>query len=105
MLNPLKTVLEDGNLEEGWIHIDARHISGTHPAGAGDLFPTGTTRAQIEIMAQTLVNEGVRISPLKRRMQTFEMRMKVGGEYFRVRTTVDSSDGRIITIFPAITGT
>ncbi len=96
-----RTVLEDGNLDEGWIHIRARHMP---PNGEADLFPLGTTRANIERITQRLVRKGTRISPLHRRMQTFEMRMKVRGKSLLIRTTVDSSDGRIITIFPVITG-
>ena len=42
-----KPRIEFGNHKEGWQHIDERHISGTHPGGAGDLFPEGTTKEQI----------------------------------------------------------
>jgi hypothetical protein len=47
----VKPCIENGNLEEGWTHIDARHVTGNHPYGAGDLFASGTTRAQLEQVA------------------------------------------------------
>ncbi|MFK7787088.1 MAG: hypothetical protein AB8B56_18345, partial [Crocinitomicaceae bacterium] len=99
-----RTRIEDGNLQEGWEHIDARHISGNHPDGPGDLFPAGTTRSELESVAQVIVNKGNRISPINRRMQTFVDRVKVGGESMRVKVSVDASDGRIITIFPNRSG-
>src|SRR5262249_9308966 len=93
--------IETGNLQEGWTHIEARHITGTHPHGPGDLFAPGTTRAQLEKAADYLVDKGTRISDPSRRIQTFEKRMKVNGVRDRVRVIVDSHDGnRVITMFP-----
>jgi hypothetical protein len=93
--------LEEGNLKEGWKHIDARHVSGTAPGGAGDLFAPGTTRAQIEAGAKQLVAKGNRISDPSRQIQTFEKHMTINGKSARYRVVVDSADGnRIITMFP-----
>lgn len=39
-----KPPIQDGDLDKGRTHIKARHIDGTHPNGAGDLFPPGTSR-------------------------------------------------------------
>jgi hypothetical protein len=95
-----KIKIEDGNLREGWKHIDSRHITGDHPKGPGDLFPPGTTRSEIEVACQQIVNSGNRISDPGVRRQTFVGRVKVHGEFTRVKLNVDSVDGRIITIFP-----
>jgi len=100
-----KTIMEDGNAKEGWQHIDARHVTGDAPGGAGDLFPAGTTRAELEKVAQAVVDTGTRISTNQaKKMQTFSKHMKVNGEYMRVNVTVETTDGRIITMFPNITG-
>lgn len=56
--------IEDGNLAEGWRHIEARHITGTHPDGPGDLFPAGTTRADV-LAAATEVVEGAYARPAR----------------------------------------
>lgn len=96
--------IEDGNISEGWEHIEGRHIDGTHPEGAGDLFPEGTTRAELEGVAQEVVSDGNRISPSHRRIQTFEKRVSVNGRPLRVRVIVDAADGRVITMFPVISG-
>ena len=93
--------IEDGNLHEGWIHIESRHITGNHPNGPGDLFAPGTTRKQIEEAAKILVKKGTRISDPSRRIQTFEKVIKVNGKRDLVRVIVDSDDfNRVITIFP-----
>jgi hypothetical protein len=93
--------IENGNAKEGWIHIDARHVTGDAPEGPGDLFAPGTTRAQIEQAARTLVKKGLRISDPSKRIQTFEKVITVNGQTDRVRVVVDSDDGnRVITIFP-----
>lgn len=93
--------IENGNAKEGWIHIDARHVTGNAPEGPGDLFAPGTTRAQIEQAARTLVKKGLRISDPSKRIQTFEKVITVNGQTDRVRVVVDSDDGnRVITIFP-----
>ncbi|WP_123725914.1 RHS repeat-associated core domain-containing protein [Pseudomonas protegens] len=96
-----KPRIEPGNHKEGWQHIDERHISGTHPEGAGDLFPAGTTQDQIQKACECLVKKGTRISDPSRRIQTFEKRMKVNGKKDRVRGVFDSQDNnRTITVFP-----
>ena len=101
VINRNKPKLEDGNLKEGWEHIDARHITGDHPDGAGDLFAPGTTRSQIEKATNTLIKKGARISDPSRRMQTFEKDIVINGKKDLIRMIVDSGDGnRIITIFP-----
>jgi hypothetical protein len=96
-----KPRIEDGNLREGWKHIDARHITGNHPSGAGELFPPGTTRQQLQEAAEQIIAKGTRISAPKLRIQTFENRIIVNSKRMRVRLIVDSKDGnRVITIFP-----
>ncbi|MEU4475645.1 DUF6531 domain-containing protein, partial [Micromonospora sp. NPDC023888] len=97
--------MEDGNLKEGWIHVDARHVSGNHPNGPGDLFASGTTRDQLTAAAETIVQRGTRISDPARRLQTFEKKMKINGVRDWVRVIVDSDDAnRVITIFPVRQG-
>lgn len=97
--------LETGNLNEGWTHIEARHIRGNHPDGAGDLFAPGTTRGQVLQTAEELVDRGVRISDPTRRIQTYERHLTVNGMHARYRVVVDSADGnRIITCFPVLGG-
>jgi hypothetical protein len=95
-----RPVIQEGNAREGWIHIDARHVTGNAPEGAGDLFAPGTTRAQLQEAAETIVDRGTRISDPSRRLQTFERRITINGKSDNVRVTVDTADGRVITIFP-----
>ncbi|WP_216672883.1 hypothetical protein, partial [Corallococcus exiguus] len=93
--------IEDGNLKEGWIHIDARHVTGNHPAGHGDLYAPGTTRQQITKAAEDVVKYGTRQSQPGRQLQTFEMKAKVNGQKDLIRVIVDSADGnRVISAFP-----
>ena len=101
----VKPRLETGNLKEGWTHVDARHITGNHPKGAGDLFPSGTSQSQITRLAELLVKKGNRISDPSKLIQTYQLRTVVNNMRGRFKVVVDSSDGnRIITIFPVITG-
>lgn len=93
-------VIQDGNLKEGWIHIEARHVTGTHPTGAGDLFARGTTRSQLQGAARQIVGRGRRISDPSRQIQTFERRITINGQSDNVRVIVDTADGRVITMFP-----
>jgi hypothetical protein len=94
--------IEDGNLNEGWKHIEARHIVGNHPSRRPrDLFVSGTTRQQLERAAKEIVQDGVRISPPDRRIQSFQKKIKVNGQRDLVQVVVDAHDGnRVITIFP-----
>lgn len=93
--------IEDGNLHEGWQHIESRHITGNHPNGPGDLFAPGTTRAQLQKAAEQIVKNGSRISAPGRRLQTFQMKIKINGRKDVVRLVVDSDDAnRVITMFP-----
>ncbi len=92
--------IEDGNAAEGWAHIDARHVTGNAPEGAGDLFAPGTTRGQVQAAAQQVVDSGTRVSRPETRIQTFEGRASVNGQTDVVRVIVDASDGRVITVFP-----
>ncbi|MFE0099528.1 RHS repeat-associated core domain-containing protein [Streptomyces sp. NPDC059009] len=97
-----KPRLETGNLKEGWLHIDARHITGDHPKGPGDLMPPGTTREQVYKAASKAVRKGTRITENPNRlMQSFEKKMTVNGFTATYRVSVDSTDGnRIISFFP-----
>ncbi len=93
--------IEDGNAKEGWIHIDARHVTGNDPKADGDLFAPGTTRAQIEQAARTLVKKGLRTTDPSKQMQIFEKVITVNGVTENVMVLVDSDDGnRVITIYP-----
>lgn len=94
--------MENGNLKEGWEHIDARHITGNHPNGHGDLFPSGTTRQQLESASNQIIKKGKRVTEdITKRMQTFEKKMTINGKTDLVRMTVDAGDNnRIITMFP-----
>ncbi|HEX8704890.1 MAG TPA: hypothetical protein VF815_39015 [Myxococcaceae bacterium] len=93
--------IEDGNLNEGWQHIEGRHITGNHPNGSGDLFAPGTTRAQLQKAAEEIVKNGNRISAPGRRLQTFQMKVKINGRSDVIRLVVDSDDAnRVITMFP-----
>jgi len=90
--------LEDGNADEGWIHVERRHVTGADPGG--DLFRPGTTRAQIFDAAAEVIRRGTRISPRGRRIQVFERSLYVNDQRDLIRVTVDTADGRIITVFP-----
>jgi hypothetical protein len=69
----------DGNSKKGWQHIDERHVTGNSPKGPGDLFPTGTTRAELENVAEKIVKKGTRSSEdPQSTMQNFEDRVKIG---------------------------
>jgi RHS repeat-associated protein len=97
-----KPRIENGNLKEGWIHIDTRHITGNHPKGAGDLFAAGTSKLQLERAANKIIKKGNRVTEdITARMQTFEKKMVINGKKDLVRMTVDSLDNnRVITMFP-----
>jgi hypothetical protein len=89
------------NSKKGWQHIDERHITGNSPQGPGDLFPPGTTRAELEKAAEQIVKKGTRSSGSAQTvMQNFEDRIKIHGERMRVRVSVDTRTGEIITMFP-----
>lgn len=93
--------LEDGNLKEGWTHIDARHITGDHPKGAGDLFAAGTTREQIEEAIMKVIAKGNRTTDPNDRIQVFQMKIKINEVKDLVRLVVDAMDSnRVITFFP-----
>jgi hypothetical protein len=99
-----KPVMHTGDSDKGWIHIEGRHITGVLPnpkGGPSDLFAPGTTRQQLERAADIIVKKGVRISDPNNVIQVFEKRMKINGLSDRVRIIVDSTDGYIITMFPA----
>ena len=100
-----KPRLDNGNTNQGWQHIDERHITGNSPKGPGDLFKTGTTRPQIQKGANKIVAKGKRISDPSKQIQTFEKKVVINGRKDVVRVVTDSHDGnRIITMFPVITG-
>jgi hypothetical protein len=93
--------LDDGNEQEGWRHIESRHITGTHPNGPGALFAPGTSREQLLEAARDIVKNGTRISNPGRRIQTFQMKVKINGQKNLVRVVVDADDAnRVITMFP-----
>lgn len=93
-------VMDDGDLKKGWRHIESRHVTGNHPDGPGDLFPAGTTRAQLEDVAREVVERGVRQSDPSQRFQVFERRVRVNGQIDNVRVVVDTTTGRVHTMFP-----
>ena len=94
--------LETGDLKKGWLHIEARHITGTHPSPKhADMLPPSTTRDHVLDAATKIVRKGTRISDPGKTVQTFEKRMKVNGMRGRFSVSVDSTDGNnIITFFP-----
>jgi RHS repeat-associated protein len=94
------TTISDGDSKKGWEHIESRHILGNDPKGDGDLFPPGTTRQQLEDLAQKVINKGTRTSDPSKRMQTFEYRDKFNGQRDRIKVYVDSYTGEVITIYP-----
>jgi hypothetical protein len=97
----VKPRMEDGDLKKGWIHIDARHVTGNHPSGAGDLFPKGSTRAELTKVSEDVVLNGTLTSALNAPLRTYEDRVKVQGKIMRVRVVIDSSN-MIITSFPVL---
>ncbi|OCG00906.1 hypothetical protein [Gilliamella sp. wkB112] len=104
-LNRGQPRLENGNLKEGWQHIEARHITGSHPNGAGDLFAAGTTRADIEKYAAEIIRSGTRQSDPSKIIQTFTKKLNINGLRANYKLIVDSVDGnRIITMFPMLGG-
>jgi hypothetical protein len=93
--------IDDGNGQEGWQHIESRHITGNHPNGPGALFPPGTSREQLLEAAKDIVKNGTRISNPGRRIQIFQMKVKINGRKNLVRVVVDADDAnRVITMFP-----
>ncbi|RAU51493.1 hypothetical protein DBY65_020620 [Pseudomonas sp. RIT412] len=97
--------MHDGDLKKGWVHIDARHVSGSHPHGAGDLFSAGTTRIQLSQAAAKVVVKGRRVTiDPERQIQTFEKKIVVNKQKALVRVVVDTKDNSVVTMFPAITG-
>ncbi|MEM7584269.1 MAG: hypothetical protein AAF560_12850 [Acidobacteriota bacterium] len=95
-----KPRIEDGDSKKGWIHIDERHVSGTKSHGVADLFPAGTTREQLQKLADDIVDNGERISEVGKTIQNFEKRVTINGQSDTVRVVVDTSDGSVITMFP-----
>ncbi len=96
-----KPSILDRNSKKGWQHIDERHITGNSAKVPGNLFPTGTTRAELEKAVEQIVEKGTRSSANRQStMQNFEDRFKIKGERLRVRVTVDTATGEVITMFP-----
>ena len=59
---------------------DARHITGDHPNGAGDLFAHGTTRNQIEDAIMKVIAKGNRTTDPNRVITFFPVRG--GGDWY-----------------------
>jgi RHS repeat-associated protein len=97
-----KPVLQTGNLREGWIHIDARHITGNHPSGPGALFQPGTTRVQVQRAIKVVARRGLRISDPGKVMQVFERSMSINGRRDVVHLVVDTSRNMVVTFFPKV---
>jgi hypothetical protein len=93
-------VLNDGNLRRGWIHINARHITGNHPKGAGDLFEPDTTRAEIESLAKKIIENGKRISQPDKALQIFEYKTTFQDKREWYRAVIDTAVEELVTIFP-----
>ena len=94
-------ILNDGDLKGGWRHIDARHITGDHPGGAGDLFEPDTSRAEVEALARDIVKNGTRVSKPHKTMQTFELKRKFQGKRERFKASVRTDTEELITVYPA----
>ena len=97
-----KPILDDGDANSGWIHIDQRHITGNSAKGAGDLFAEGTTREQIEKAANKIIKKGHRTTKNPSQvLQTFEMKIVINKKKDLVKLVVDTSNSnRIITMYP-----
>ena len=93
-------VLNDGTLRKGWRHIDARHITGDHPGGAGDLFEPNTSRAEIETLAKEVVKNGTRTSEPDETVQTFDHKTKFQGKREWFKAVIDTASDELVTIFP-----
>ena len=93
--------IPNGNSNSGWQHIYERHATGNAAGGAGDLFPNGTTRAQLETAAKDVVKSGVRNSDPNRAVQVFQRRIMVNGVRRTVRAVI-GPNGHVITIFPVM---
>jgi hypothetical protein len=81
----------------GWAHIEAKHITGEDPGG--DLFAPGTTRAELEQAAISLL-QGTRISAPEQDPQIFEDRMVINGKRDRIRVVFLVNTCEVQTIFP-----
>ena len=102
---PSNLHIPDGNLNGGWEHINARHITGNHPTkGAGDLFAPGTTRQQVEDAARQLGRNGTRQTEAGEPLQAFEGRLKVNRMRARYRVIVHMPSGEVVTIYPMLGG-
>ena len=94
-------VLNDGNLKEGWIHIEARHITGTHPSPKhADMFEPDTTRAEIEQLAREVIKNGTRISDPRKVMQSFELKTVFQDKREWFRASIKTTTDELVTIFP-----
>ena len=100
-------ILETGNLKEGWIHIDARHLTGDHPKGAGDLFDAGVSRAGVESASAKILKKGKRVTVNPNStMQVFEMKIRVKGSKKKELVRIALADlhtggkSRLISAFP-----
>ena len=94
-------ILNDGNLKEGWIHIEARHITGTHPSPKhADMFEPDTTRAEIEQLAREVVKNDTRISDPRKVMQSFELKTVFQDKREWFRASIKTTTDELITIFP-----
>ena len=96
--------LEDGDPKKGWIHIESRHITGTHPKNQtepADMFKPNTTRAEIDKLAREIIKKGTRVSEdSSKRMQLFELKTKFQGKREYFHCYVDTKENWIITVFP-----
>ena len=96
----------NGISTQQWDHIHNRHITGLRPDGtpypdSPDLFPSGTSRADIEAAARDVIENGNRITEdVQRQLQSFERTISVQGQRMRVRAIVDQDTGLLHTIHP-----
>ena len=90
----------DDNPKRGLLHILQRHSADKYLQNPkGDLFPKGTTDAQIIEAINTVYATGTRVSHPSRIMQTFEKRIKVNGVSANYRLSVDTAQSDVVTFF------
>ncbi len=98
---PLPTPqMVDGDLESGWLHIEARHITGDHPRKGGTIFPKGTSKeALLEVSNQLAKEVNLCSAPCSSRL-VFEGIGKLQRTSLRMRLVMDSK-GTVTSLFPA----
>jgi hypothetical protein len=91
-----------GNAKKGMEHILRRHSADeflNNPGGKGDLFPKGTSDAQIIKGIDEVYSKGKRLGDASNTMQTFEKRIKINGESGVYKLVVNTQSEEIISFY------